>query len=194
MFFFLLYLVKNFVVDFFNDLTGMDNMAKRLWDLQSKGAHNVGPKAIGGELVTLFKNYMSEFTFEAYILFVSSVSGEFRTDPSLTVFGIDNVKDSAIKLVKDGLIEEGKKKTYIDATNLTDENIDWFLKSVVFVIDEGTPPSEYVKAYFEAGYSMRQHDAFFISALFKEKMPVEKIISWVDTFPLPMFLDDIKHE
>ena len=48
-----------FVVDFFNDLTGMDNMAVRLWDMQSKGAHNVGPKAIGKELVTLFKNYIS---------------------------------------------------------------------------------------------------------------------------------------
>jgi len=55
-------------------------------------------------------------------------------------------------------------------------------------------PNEYVKAYFKAGYSMRQHYTFFISALFKEKMPVEKIISWVDMFPLPMFLDDIKHE
>ncbi len=75
-----------FVVDFFNDLTGMDSMATRLWDLQSKGAHNVGPKAIGRELITLFKNYMSEFSFEAYILFVGSVSGTLRTDPSLTVF------------------------------------------------------------------------------------------------------------
>lgn len=45
-----------FVVDFFNDLTGMDNMASRLWDVQSKGAHHVSPKAIGKELVTLFKN------------------------------------------------------------------------------------------------------------------------------------------
>ena len=47
-----------FVVDFFNDLTGMDNMASRLWDVQSKGAHHVSPKAIGKELVTLFKNYI----------------------------------------------------------------------------------------------------------------------------------------
>lgn len=59
-----------FVVDFFNDLTGMDNMASRLWDVQSKGAHHVSPKAIGKELVTLFKNYMSPLTFEAYQLIV----------------------------------------------------------------------------------------------------------------------------
>ena len=90
-----------FVVDFFNDLTGMNNMATRLWDVQSKGNHNVGPKAIGRELVTLFKNYMSEFTFETYILFVGSVSGALRKDPSLTVFGIENAKDTAVKLIKE---------------------------------------------------------------------------------------------
>ena len=39
-----------FVVDFFNDLTGMDNMATKLWDMQSKGTHNVGPKVVGKNL------------------------------------------------------------------------------------------------------------------------------------------------
>ena len=83
--------VQMCIRDSFNDLTGMNNMATRLWDVQSKGNHNVGPKAIGRELVTLFKNYMSEFTFETYILFVGSVSGALRKDPSLTVFGIEDV-------------------------------------------------------------------------------------------------------
>ena len=63
-----------FIVDFFNDLTGMDTMSTKLWDLQSKGDHNVGPKKIGKELVTLFKNYMSEFDFNAYIIFIGTVS------------------------------------------------------------------------------------------------------------------------
>lgn len=96
-----------FVVDFFNDLTGMDNMASRLWDVQSKGAHHVSPKAIGKELVTLFKNYMSPLTFEAYILFIGSVTGSLRKDSSLTTFGIENVKDAAIEQIKLGLHEEG---------------------------------------------------------------------------------------
>ena len=108
-----------FVVDFFNDLTGMNNMATRLWDVQSKGNHNVGPKAIGRELVTLFKNYMSEFTFETYILFVGSVSGALRKDPSLTVFGIENAKDTAVKLIKEGLVEEGNAKAAIVKNQLS---------------------------------------------------------------------------
>lgn len=140
-----------FVVDFFNDLTGMDNMASKLWDVQSKGAHNVGPKAVGKELVTLFKNYMSSFAFEAYILFIGSVTGTLRKNPSLTVFDIGNVKDSAIKLIKEGLLEEGAKKEYIDNSTLTDENIDRFLNEVLFVIDDDKKPSEYVKAI------IRQH-------------------------------------
>ena len=135
-----------FVVDFFNDLTGMDNMALKLWDVQSKGAHNVGPKAIGKELITLFKNYMSSFRFNAYILFIGSVTGTVRKDPSISVFGIENIKDSTIELIKVGLREEGVSKEYIDDTSLTDENIDSFLKEVLFVIDNDKKPSEYVKA------------------------------------------------
>lgn len=133
-----------FVVDFFNDLTGMDNMASRLWDVQSKGAHHVSPKAIGKELVTLFKNYMSPLTFEAYILFIGSVTGSLRKDSSLTTFGIENVKDAAIEQIKLGLHEEGSAKEYIDSTDLTDENINGFLRKVFFVIDDGKKPSEYI--------------------------------------------------
>ncbi len=135
-----------FVVDFFNDLTGMDSMSSRLWDVQSKGAHNVGPKAVGKELVTLFKNYMSSFSFEAYILFIGSVSGALCKDSSRTVFDIKNVKDSAVKSIKAGLFEEGKAREYIDDVSLTDENIDSFLDKVLFVIDNDKKPGEYVKA------------------------------------------------
>ena len=135
-----------FVVDFFNDLTGMDRMAARLWDLQSKGGHDVSPRAIGKELVTLFKNYMSEIPFKAYVLFVGSVSKTLRIDPSLTVFGIGNVNEKAVTLIKEGLRAEGEAKEYICNADLTDTNIDGFLQEVQFVVDDGKKPSDYVKA------------------------------------------------
>lgn len=135
-----------FVVDFFNDLTGMDSMASKLWDMQSKGAHNVGPNAIGKELVTLFKNYMSELSFEAYILFVGSVTGSLRKDSSIDIFGRSNIKESAIELIKKGLVVEGKAKEYIDNDTLTEKNIDDFLDKVLIVVDNDRKPSEYVKA------------------------------------------------
>lgn len=134
-----------FVIDVFNDLTGMDRMATCLWDVQSKGAREVSPRAIGKELVTLFKNFVSEITFKSYILFMGGVSGTFRKDSMLTVFGIENVKTSALQLMKKGLIEEGEAKSYIDNTLLTDKNIDHFLGSVTFVIDD-KEPREYVRA------------------------------------------------
>ena len=43
--------IHYFVVDFFNDMTGMDRMAQKLWDVQSKAAKNVSAKGIGRELV-----------------------------------------------------------------------------------------------------------------------------------------------
>lgn len=171
-----------FVVDFFNDLTGMNNMATRLWDVQSKGAHNVGPKAIGKELVTLFKNYMSEVAFEAYILFVGSVSGVLRKDSSLAVFGIDNVKDTAIKLIKEGLNEEGYAKKYIDNSSLTDTNIDAFLKSVLFVVDEDKDPREYVRAIIKHHPNIVPEDKV-LDAIFNEirdKQSSKKNVSTVE--------------
>ena len=42
-----------FVVDFFNDVTGMDRMGRKLWDVQSKASKTASAKGIGRELVTL---------------------------------------------------------------------------------------------------------------------------------------------
>lgn len=47
--------------------SGADTYSDKLWDLQSKGATGNSPKAIGKELVTLFKNYLSDFEFSDFI-------------------------------------------------------------------------------------------------------------------------------
>lgn len=108
----------------------------------------------------IVQDYMSPLTFEAYILFIGSVTGSLRKDSSLTTFGIENVKDAAIEQIKLGLHEEGSAKEYIDSTDLTDENINGFLRKVFFVIDDGKKPSEYVKAIIMATseyYSRRKN-------------------------------------
>ena len=66
--------IHYFVVDFFNDLTGMDRYAEKLWDVQSKAAKNNSPNAIGKELVTLFKNFVSDLEFAFYILLIGFVT------------------------------------------------------------------------------------------------------------------------
>ena len=65
--------IHYFVVDFFNDLTGMDRFADNLWDVQSKAAKNNTPAVIGRELVTLYKNYLSDFEFKHYIVKLSFI-------------------------------------------------------------------------------------------------------------------------
>lgn len=124
-----------FIVDFFNDLTGMDTYSDKLWDLQSKGVKGNSPKAIGKELVTLFKNFLSDFDFVDYILFVGGVSNTLRLDSDINSFGIENVRTDARKKMIEGLKEEATDKEYIENSDITDDNIVSFLKKVTFVVD-----------------------------------------------------------
>lgn len=66
--------IHGFAIDFFNDVTGVDRNALHLYDIQSKG-NDAGPADLGREMVTLFKNYVSEFKdyFVERILFVRRI-------------------------------------------------------------------------------------------------------------------------
>ena len=136
--------IHYFVVDFFNDVTGMDRMAEKLWDVQSKATKSASAKEIGKELVTLFKNFVSEFDFSEYVLFLGAVPDTFRIDNSLSVFQINNINDKALKSIRIGLIEECQKKEYIDNSAISDANIDGLLSSVWFVVDD-KEAKEYIR-------------------------------------------------
>ena len=128
--------VNFFAIDFYNDVTGLNIHADKAWDVQSKGARSGGPKDVGRELVTLFKNFMSELHFDYLILFLASAPVTLRKDNSLTTFGIENVKDGALKRLREGFLEEASEKTYIEEEWLSDKNIDEFFNAVIFVIDD----------------------------------------------------------
>lgn len=136
--------MKFFIVDFFNDITGMDRMAKKLWDVQSKATKTASAKGIGRELVTLFKNYLSDFSFFDYVIFTGGVPDTFRKDSSLNIFDISNIREKALGSVRKGLIEECEKKEYIENSAITDINIDGFLKVVWFVVDN-KQPQDYIR-------------------------------------------------
>lgn len=158
--------VHYFVVDFFNDLTGMDRMAGRLWDIQSKGAKNNTPKALGRELVTLYKNFVSNFEFESYILFTGGVSSTVRVDSTKNIFKFDDIQEKSQKKLKEGLVEEAKSKTYINSVKITDKKIDKFLNNVLFVVDD-KEPSDYIKAIIKDHIALiRSNDE--LTAIFNE--------------------------
>ena len=146
-----------FIVDFFNDLTGMDRMSQRLWDLQSKGASNSSPKTIGKELVTLFKNFVSDFTFDYYILFMGGVSSTVRIDSQKNIFDITNITSKSQKKLIEGLYQEAYSKAYIDNSKITIEAIELFLPKVLFVLDD-RPPCEYIKAIIKTHPSIIPDD------------------------------------
>ncbi len=98
--------INYFVVDFFNDLTGMDRYADKLWDLQSKAERDLSPNKVGQALVTLYKNYISSIEFKYYILFVGGVSDSVRIDSSKIEFGIANIRESSLRKVRAGLVNE----------------------------------------------------------------------------------------
>ena len=150
-----------FIVDFFNDLTGADRMAGRLWDVQSKGASGSSPKAIGKELVTLFKNFLSDFEFSFFILFLGGVSGSVRIDNTKTCFPISNIREVAVKKIVEGLKEESYEKIYIDNNSITDDNITAFLQKVYFVIDDKTK-EEYIKSIIRINPMIMPDDLVFV--------------------------------
>ena len=133
-----------FVVDFFNDVTGMDRTARKLWDVQSKASKTGSAKTIGRELVTLYKNYTCQFDFEAYILFLSGVPDTFRINSNLNVFGIDNVTPKAQKSIQTGVMEECKTKKYIKNEDVTEVKISAFLDEVWFIVDD-KKPQDYIR-------------------------------------------------
>ncbi len=170
-----------FIVDFFNDLTGMNKSSSKLWDLQSKASTNNSPKTIGRELVTLFKNFISSIKFDSYILFIGGVSETFRKDNAQNVFDISNVTENALYSLINGLKDEAAKKTYIDNTLLNSKAINEFLNNVVFVIDD-KKPREYVKAIIKNHPNIIPEDRI-LDAIFNEirdKQSDKKNISMVE--------------
>jgi len=158
--------IHYFVVDFFNDLTGMDRFSHKLWDLQSKGAANSSPNAVGRELVTLFKNYCSDFDFHQYILFLGGVSNTLRIDATKDIFDISNIQSKALTNLVIGLKDECKDKTYIDTSTAADDKINDFLSKVLFVIDN-KKPSEYVKSIIKIHPGIMP-DEHILNAIFNE--------------------------
>lgn len=155
-----------FVIDFFNDVTGMSKQSDKLWDVQSKGDKKPSPKKIGEELVTLFKNYMSSFEFAQYIIFLGGVSPTLRVNNEIFEFGIENIKKESLNKLKEGLKEECIKKTYINEKDISEENINEFLKVVHFVITN-RDKSEYVKKIIKLSENMVP-DKEVLNAIFNE--------------------------
>ena len=128
--------VDAFAIDCFNDVTGMDKHLTTLFDVQSKAKTNIAPKEIGRNLVTLYRNYISDFAsyFASYTLFLGGVSQSVLEDNSCSIFRFHDVKPVAQSRIRDGLKDACDKKRYITGSGITADSIDSCLNVVKFVI------------------------------------------------------------
>ena len=103
--------IHGFAIDFFNDVTGVDRNALHLYDIQSKG-NDAGPADLGREMVTLFKNYVSEFKdyFVERILFVRRIRRSVINNKDLTKFQYADMDESAQQKLRKSLINSCKEK------------------------------------------------------------------------------------
>jgi len=150
-----------FVVDFFNDVTGVNGLCNYSIDVQAKASKNIGAKKLGEYSVTLYKNYCSCLSFNSYVLFVGGVGARVRNDNSRTIFGFDDMTLTAQKSFISGLNEAATNSTYIDDGCIDDDEISSFAKLITIVISS-EPKQDIIKR---------------IANLNNEKINDEKLIS-----------------
>lgn len=170
--------IDTFIIDCFNDVTGINKDCNKLWDVQSKGVKSLNPTKIGEALITLFENYMSEIKFDFYILFFPKLKDIYFIDNDLPVFGIDNFKDSYIPKIIEGLGNEFVKRNHLNLDSNVILNIKQFLKEVNFVIAD-TNKSKYVKNIMSLKKGFEKDDEFFNNIFneIRDKQSVLKNIS-----------------
>lgn len=185
--------IENFFIDCFNDVTGANEKVDKLWDVQSKGIKNLGPKEIGKHLITLFLNNISSIGFSFYIFVMPNIESLYLNDDTKKVFDINNFKKKYISKISQGLEEEYTRRTKNELTEIIND-IQIFLNEVNFVIAD-QQKCDYIKSIFNNRKIADKSDDFFnkIFDEIKNKQTALKNISIKDkTISLPVEVLEFK--
>jgi hypothetical protein len=96
--------IEDITVDCFKDVTGANESFTKMWDVQSKNHASLPPSKIGESLITLYNNFISEFYFSNYILFIPKLKRDYLEDPSINVYGYENIKEKQRKGIEKKLV------------------------------------------------------------------------------------------
>ncbi len=121
------------VIDFFNDVTGVNSTCSASWDLQSKSSKAISAKQLGVDSVTLFKNFCSCLEFNNYILFVGGVGARVRMN-NKDIFQYSDMQEKSKESFREGLVQEALSSEYIDNEWVKDNSIEEFLSKLIIVI------------------------------------------------------------
>lgn len=152
--------INLFIIDCFNDVTGVSENYSESWDIQSKNVASLTPRTVGKALYTLFANYVSDISFGHFILYLPQIKDSYVKNASVEAFGIDNFNSKKIADVKSGLKAEIERRN--DADVNTSDNLsklDQFLYDVTFVFDR-YGKSDYIKSIIEFKDIARLDDEF----------------------------------
>ncbi len=157
--------IDYFLVDCFNDVTGMNANYNKLWDMQSKGIKTLTPKKIGESLITLFENFLSDINFSFYLLFFPKVNDRYILDSKIQVFKIENFKQEYIQKIVEGLQQEYINRHELITQHVM-EQIQLFIEIVNFVIAD-EDKCKYIKNLIKFKKEINKDDEFF-NSIFNE--------------------------
>lgn len=160
-----------FVIDFFNDVTAVHRMGHKAWDLQSKGENRLSAMKLGSYLITLYKNYLSDLDFSSYILFVAGISPTILENKDINVFSISNIKEKYKTIILKALKEKAVETSYINSSQITEDNLQDFLSKITFVINN-KEKHEYIKQIIQNRSSLMIDDSF-LTKIFDEIRDVQ---------------------
>lgn len=125
--------ISLFIIDCFNDVTGVSEDYSDSWDIQSKNVASLTPRTVGKALYTLFANYVSDISFGHFILYLPQLKESYVENTSVEIFDISNFKKTKVSHVKEGLIAEIKRRNDPDInTPAIISEVDQFLFDVIF--------------------------------------------------------------
>lgn len=154
--------VDLFIIDCFNDVTGVSESYSDSWDVQSKNVASLTPRTVGKALYTLFANYVSDISFGHYIIYLPPLKNSYVKDSTVETFDISNFKSENVANVELGLRAEIDRRN--DADVNTPDNLSKlkeFISKVVFVSDR-YGKSEYIKSIIEFKNVDRLNDEFLV--------------------------------
>lgn len=138
-----------FLIDSFNDVSGTNQHFNYIVDLQAKGIKDFPPSKIGESLITLFLNYISDFTFDAYILFCKSLNNDYLIESrnvGISSHTVEEISDDTIERIKKSLVKTINKEfgeEYLKV--LGDGILSNFFEKLHIVVDDGEK-SQHIKS------------------------------------------------
>lgn len=141
--------VELFIIDCFNDVTGVGYDGNDTWDIQSKGVASLTPGKIGRSLYTLFANYVSEIEFGHHILYIPIPKETYVESADKESFDIRNFKEKNRDRIRTGLLQEIQDRNDAEVSAYAHtRKVDDFLDSVLFVTDR-YEKADYIRAIIQ---------------------------------------------